>query len=339
MTMHRNILISGVNWLGDCCMTMPALQLLKHKHPEARLTMLAKAKMIPLWEMQPAISETIALQCSPPGTFATAWILRKHRFDAVYICPNSVRSALIPFLAGIPKRVGVAGHRRRALLTDLVDTDGQEEDRQHQMWEYVRLLQLEAHVAEMTPPALRIPPQCLDDIRTRLNITANTPWIGMLPGAARGPSKQWPAEHFVDAAKALQAETGGHVVLLGTASEEPLCRSIADAIGDGAYSLAGRTTMQELAATLSMCRCVICNDSGGMHLAAATGARVVALFGLTDPGKTGPIGHGHQLIMADQVDQRSRDIKRVSMEAAQALRSIPPARGIDAALAILEDTP
>lgn len=339
MTAHRNILISGVNWLGDCCMTMPALQLLKHTYPEARLTMLAKAKMIPLWEMQPAIAATIALQCSPPGTFATAWILRKHRFDAVYICPNSVRSALIPFLAGIPKRVGVAGHRRRALLTDLVDTDGKEENRQHQMWEYVRLLQLEAHVADMKTPALRIPPQCLHDVRTRLGISEDVPWIGMMPGAARGPSKQWPAKHFVDAAITLQAKTGAHIILLGTAAEEPLCRSIANAVGNGAHSLAGRTTMQELAATLSICRCVICNDSGGMHLAAATGTRVVALFGLTDPGKTGPIGEGHQLIMADQVGQRSRDIKRVSMQAAEALRSIPPARVVDAALAILEETP
>ena len=154
-------------------------------------------------------------------------------------------------------------------------------------------------------------------------LSPDLPWVAILPGAARGPSKQWPQEHFVAAAQQIAATHPCRFVILGTPSEAALCEQIAGTLGEAAISLAGKTSLPELTAALARCSTVLCNDSGGMHVAAAVGTRVVALFGMTDPGKTGPLGKGHR-VMGAEGGTHSRDIHRESAEAEACLRSIDP---------------
>ena len=163
------------------------------------------------------------------------------------------------------------------------------------------------------------------------------PFVGVLPGAARGPSKRWPPDRFASVAARLAEENGCRVLVLGTRAERDLCEGMAHAAGPAAVSLAGETSLRDVACLLSLCRVVLCNDSGGMHLAAAAGTRVVAVFGMTDPETTGPLGSGHALVLAEGVE-RSRDIARNSGEAVRALQSIPTHRVYEAAARILAES-
>jgi ADP-heptose:LPS heptosyltransferase len=131
----------------------------------------------------------------------------------------------------------------------------------------------------------------------------------------------------------LKKQTGGGIAVLGSAAESDLCAQVAAGIGSGAVSLAGQTALPELAAILSECALAVSNDSGGMHLAAAVGIPVLAIFGITDPQKTGPLGPRARVLQDSA--QRSRDIPRNSDEAAASLRRITPEKALTATQALL----
>lgn len=329
-----NILISGVNWLGDSCMTMPAIQLFKKKNPTISLSILVKPKLAPLWEMHDDIDHIITLSNGLGGTLATSRKLSSKQFDTAYIFPNSWRSALIPHLSRIPVRTGTPGHKRSFMLTNLVSPSIKITER-HQMWEYVHILDLDDYRNEIELPSLNISNSDLSETQTKFGLSSDNSLVGILPGAARGSSKRWPPDHFITAGKNLISETGCHVAVFGTSGESALCKQVAKEIGESAYNLAGKTSLPELTALLGSCKCVLCNDSGGMHLAAAAGTTVVAVFGLTDPAATGPIGAEHQIISANDVSARSRNIAKESKEAEEALLSIQPNRVSNAAIEIM----
>jgi len=332
MNRDNDILICGVNWLGDACMTMPALQLYYKQNNAPRITVLTKAALKPLWKMHPAVYDTITLETTTAGMFRTSLLVKEKKFNSAYILPNSWRSALIPFMAHIPNRIGQTGHHRQLLLTETTQPDP---NRYHQQWEYAAILKLQ-NIDTLPPPALAVPDDTMQSLAEIMPAGDKSLWIGILPGAARGPSKQWPAEHFIAAAKIIAGSLSVRFAVLGTKTEAPLCKSIAAAIGNSAVSLAGRTSLQQLIAILSRCNTVLCNDSGGMHLAASTETHVVAIYGITDAEKTGPLGKGHRIIQAQGV-KVSRSIPRDSPEARKALASISPQEVAVAALEVIED--
>ncbi len=333
-----NILIVGVNWLGDACMSMPAIQVFRDLHPVARITVLTKPPLIPLWDMQPAINEVRMLDSGPWGLLKTAARLRKANLDTAYIFPNSWRSALVAFLAGIPRRIGAGPRIRFFLLTKPVVLPD-EAKTQHQQWEYAHILGLDPK-AKLPKAALSISPEA--GILPPSD-KADTITIGMIPGAARGRSKQWPVSHFIQTGRLLlKSFPECRFAIFGTAEEATACNHIADAIKSKAISLAGKTTLPALAATLAQCATVICNDSGGMHLAAASGTPVVAVYGRTDPGKTGPLGPAHLCIRADtdgNARDIDRDIDRDDVNAIRALSSIAPERVAAAVIRQLKQHP
>ena len=181
--------------------------------------------------------------------------------------------------------------------------------RAHQVHEYLDLFFPGEIRRTFVPPRLVVPPAALDAMRAKLGALPR-PWISVLPGAARGSSKQWPAERYAEAAAALVAQTGGSIVALGTKAERPPCQ------------------LAELAAVLALSSAVLCNDSGGMHLAAAVGAPLVALYGITDPACTGPLGDRVRILQHS--DRRCRDVPRTSAAAQAALRAIPVAEAVAA---------
>ncbi len=319
------ILIVGVNWLGDGCMTMPALQVLRARHPHARITILVKPPLAALWHLHPAVDAILTLKPGNIGLWQTAAAIRAGKFDTAYTFPNSWRSALVPLLAGIPERIGTGGHSRGILLTHRVRLSPRARAG-HQQWEYADILQL-GDVASLPAPVLRLPPA--DPVWAP--VSGGLPMVGLIPGAARGSSKQWPEAHFIAAAQRIRESHACRFAIFGTAAEAPVCNRIAAALQPDAEALAGRTTLAQLAAGLAACDSVICNDSGGMHLAAAAGTPVVAIYGLTDPAKTGPLGSGHQCIQAEP-QNASRDIARHDPLATEALRRISPGQVAEAVL-------
>jgi len=159
------------------------------------------------------------------------------------------------------------------------------------------------------------------------------PWISLIPGAARGTSKQWPTENYALAAARLMAETGGSVTTLGTRGESDVCQQVAAAAAPNGLNLAGQTSLEELAAVLSLSSAVLCNDSGGMHLAAALGTPLVGLFGITNPDQTGPLGK--QVRILQRSEHRTRDVPRRSAKAEKALRAITVDDTVQTALDLL----
>jgi heptosyltransferase-2 len=307
----EKVLVVSTNWIGDAIMSMPALQLFRATHPETEITVLTKPGLKALWEMQPAVHFVQTLDEMVP----TIVKLRQTYFDRAYIFPNSFRSAFVPFMAGVPRRIGSRGQWRRLMLTEPVCLPSG-----HQQFEYLKILGVQG-----VPPApqLSVPAASFQTLEGKIgNISrSGKAIITLLPGAARGPSKRWPSEHFILLAKKICAQLDAQILLGGGPGDAAVCAEIASAVGSDVISLAGRTTISEWAALLKMSDCVVSNDSGGMHLATAVGTPVIAIFGLTDPSKTGPLGRS---IILQKSALQSRDIARDSDAARLALAAVLP---------------
>ena len=327
----ENILIISPNWLGDAVMAMPAVQRFKKLHPASHLTVLAKPGVAPLWAMHEAVDQVVVLPGGTAATFRMAARLRRQGFSKAFILPNSFRSALIPFLATIPTRRGTAFHGRWAMVDERVRLPAADAQGVplHQAREYLILL-CDAPDGDLADTGFHpSPPRPLDGLPP-----AEGPTIGVVPGAARGDAKRWTG--FAEAVKIVLRDVPAcRVVVAGAKNEMALCSRVAEAIGPAAVSVAGRTSLPEFAALLGHCQLVLCNDSGGMHLASAAGVPVVAVYGLTDPDKTGPIGPGAVVVRAAGV-RPSRDIARNSHAAIAALASIRPEEVARACVAQLE---
>lgn len=321
----ERILIVSTNWIGDAIMSMPALQLFRTARPAAEITVLTKPGLKALWQMHPAADRIETLDETRP----TIAKLRQKRFDCAYIFPNSFRSAFIPFMAGVPRRIGSHGHWRRMLLTETVHLPGG-----HQQFEYLKILGVQG---EPPAPHLNVPEESFNSLNARLAAAgfrpACRPVVTLLPGAARGPSKRWPAAYFTALAKRLREEQSAQILLGGGQGDAAVCAEIAASAGPDVISLAGQTTIQEWAAMLKLSYCVVSNDSGGMHLATAVGTPVVAIFGMTDPKKTGPLGTS---VVLQKSAVQSRDIARDSESARLALEAVTPDEVYAAASGLLK---
>jgi heptosyltransferase-2 len=313
-----SILVRGVNWLGDAVMSTPALLRLRQARPEARLTLLSPEKLAGLWERQPFVDEVLAFSASE-NIWQLGRRLREKKFAAAVAFPNSIRSALELWLAGIPERIGAARLGRSLFLTRALAPaaaafemrkrgvgeirrrikDGGEMVRYpaqaHHVRHYLRLVEALGASPEPTAPRIEVADEEMAAVRGKFGLAraAGRPWFGLNPGAEYGPAKRWPAERFVAAARALREKTQCRWAILGGVGEfalaETISGDIARATGEPALNLAGLTSLRELAAVLKICDLVLTNDTGPMHLAYAVGAPVVAIFGSTSPELTGPV--------------------------------------------------
>ncbi len=337
--------IRGVNWLGDSVMALPALAAYRRAYPGGSLFVGCRPGLEAFWSLCPAVTASFPLPTGWRGDLAAARALRRLGVGRAVVFPNSFRSAWVPFLAGIPERAGFPGHARRFLLTRLVHRISYSGS-VHQALDYFTLLGV---TPEVTPPDLtglmRIPEATVASMAERLRLAAmgwagfpfGAPWIAVAPGAARGGAKRWPVGHFAETAAGIARACGCGVVVCGTAAEREAGEQIRAALPDRAVNLAGATNLAELAAVFRLCRLVVCNDSGAMHLAAAAGTPVAAIFGLTDPARTGPLGPGHAVLTPVGVTGNSA-IARQSDAATAALASIRPETVVAAAVRVLDGT-
>ncbi len=275
------ILIRGSNWLGDSIMSIPAVRAIKRGRPDAHVTVLAPAKIAAIWRLVPEVDEVISL--GRKSLWQARRLIRSRAwFDVGIVFPNSFRVALELWLAGVPRRVGYAGHRRRWLLNQVVRRMERKGPPRHQVEDYLdiaRSLGVDAGVGEIA-------------IAPRQKANGEAKQIGLCPGAEYGPAKRWLPERFA----AVAAATGGEWVLFGTEKDAAVGAEIATALGAQCRNLIGQTTLEQLIEELQKCRLLLTNDTGTMHLATLLGVPVVAVFGSTEPSLTGPLGRGNQIV-------------------------------------------
>jgi heptosyltransferase-2 len=277
-------LIIAPQWIGDAVMSEPLLRALAARG-EA-LTVAALPWVAPVYRAMPQVAEVIEL---PFAHGRLDWSARrrlaaglKGRFDAAYVLPNSLKAALIPFFAGIPKRIGYQGEGRYLLLNQRLPNPAGRPP----MVAFYRALAGAAVADEQ--PHLHFDTARLQQATAAVSLSPQGYWA-FAPGAEYGPAKCWPASHYAELARALHAAHGLPVVLLGSSKEAGLCDEIANAAPGTCLVLAGKTSLIDAMALIAAARGVVSNDSGLMHVAAAFGIPQVAVFGSTSPEHTPPL--------------------------------------------------
>jgi heptosyltransferase-2 len=304
----RKILIRGVNWIGDAVLTLPAIREVRKAFPDAYIALLVKPLAADIFKGNPDINEIIVYEDrfnSFIGRIKLARLLRARGFDAAILLQNAFDAALITWLAGIPERVGYKRDFRGMLLTKPVPVR-MEIHGQHQVFYYLDLL-----IESLNIKPGDVKPQMYledDEIReavtllnSSLNLTSETPLIGINPGATYGSAKRWMPERFAEVIERAIRELDCRVVLFGSGSETEIAKDITSQtlFPESTFlNLAGKTSLRRLAALISECDAFITNDSGPMHIASALRVPVVAIFGSTDSNATGPFGEGHKVVSA-----------------------------------------
>lgn len=328
------VLAIGLNWIGDTIMAMPAIRAWRRRRPDARLRILARRPMDELWRRHGAADEVDVLPPGAAGTLRAGMAQRRWRPDVVVVMPHSIRSTLLALMCGAPARWALTGAGRSRLGFHVVAPPAAPAWR-HQQFEYAALW-LGAD-AEWELDAPRIAPT-EEDRRAAAALLHGVPpgrRVAVMPGAARGESKRWPADRFAAVAARLAAEEGCAILAMGSASERSACEAVAVAAGARGRNLAGRTTLPLWAAVLAACDMAIANDSGGAHLAAAVGVAGVAVFGRTDPERTGPLHPGWRIVAAP--GPRARDVSRADRDAVRRLLAIPSEAVYAACRAVLAE--
>jgi heptosyltransferase-2 len=292
MAERERLLVRAPNWIGDAVISLGFLAALRKRRPEAEVSVLANLRVSGVFRGHPAVGGLIDFR-QGESLFSAASRARGREFGICYVLPLSFSSAAVAFLAGIPARIGYDAEWRGWLLTKGLRYHRKGFRSRHLLEGYCRLL---GEDAKPEDPEISLSPEETAAAAGWLEKRGlKGPLAGFGPGATFGPAKRWPRERWIGLGRRL-AERGGEILAFGSDEEQGLCREIADGIGRGAVSCAGETDLRQSAALLSKCGLFVTNDTGAMHLAAASGSRVVALFGSTNPAWTRPWGRGHSVL-------------------------------------------
>ncbi len=311
------VVVRSPNWLGDAVMSVPAIRSMKRGRPDLELTVLVPSKLAEFWKAVEEVDHVIPIKAGE-SLFSVAARLRVLAFDAAVVFPNSLRTGLEVWLAGIPRRVGFAGHARKSLLNQICQKplelsvesgDGEAEVplNGHQIYHYLRLAQYiggqsleqrEWFADRKAPYRNHTEEAASPDFRWKLAVC---------PGAEFGPAKRWFPERFAEAMHGLSLRQPCEWHLLGVQKDQPVGARIEQVLSNyclpGAesgpvrvHNWMGKTSLRELIVLLKSCDALLTNDTGTMHLAVMLGVPVVAVFGSTEPRATGPVGRMHKVL-------------------------------------------
>jgi heptosyltransferase-2 len=294
------IMIRATNWVGDAIMALPALRAVRQRHPDAAISIVARPYVADIYRDQQICDELIPYD---PNGVHRGWSgreklaadLRNRKFDIALLLQNAFDAAWLAWRAQIPQRIGYARDSRSLLLTKAIPVPKSGEIPAHEKFYYLELLRRAGWLDQLTDEphiALRVP----DAARQRATQTLlengarpHTARIAVGAGASYGSAKCWPPERFAKSLNALLSHTDADVILFGTPGELPVSTAIASELQRAPINLTGKTSIADLPALLSQCHLFLGNDSGAMHVAAAVGLPVVAIFGPTDPNGTAPV--------------------------------------------------
>jgi heptosyltransferase-2 len=283
------LVVRAPNWVGDAVLSLGAVRDLRRNFPAARLEVMARPWVAPLYE---AVAEVDGVRESLG--FAPDRRALRGAFDAAVLLPNSFAAAATARAAGIPERWGYATDGRGPLLTRRARVPVEVRGRS-QVY-YYRAMLAGVGLAVSAAPDVRLAALPAWSERAAALLGAPGPWIGLNPGAFFGSAKRWEPTRYAAAGERLARETGARVAIVGGTLERPLGEAIAASLSVPARVLCGETTLGELVGVLAALRILLTNDSGPMHLAAALGVPVVAVFGPTDWRETRPVGERSRLV-------------------------------------------
>ncbi len=306
----RGILIIAPNWIGDAVMTQPLLAKLKLLYPESIIDVLASNWVAPIYRACPEVNDVIEAKFKHKEL---QWGLRKQlanelsekKYQACFVLPNSFKSALIPWLANIPFRIGYRGELRYGLINFALENPSKVM-RPPMVEHYMALSQLieaddQKSAINALIPKLNISPLALQSVENKLqaaNINLNSFYV-MCPGAEYGPTKRWPTEYFAKLAQNLIAsDPKNQIILLGSKSDHSLAQEITQLANstNNLHNWCGNTSLDEAIALIGLSKSVVSNDSGLMHIAAALKTPQVAIFGSSDPAHTPPLSENAKVI-------------------------------------------
>ena len=301
----ERLLIRSTNWIGDAVMTTPAVRAARHHFPAARISLLAKPWVVPVFAHSPQVDEIIVYDArgrhrGAMGPIRLARDLRRGRFDAAILLQNAIEAALIAFLAGIPVRAGFDTDGRRLLLTHAVHRT-RAIKAIHQTGYYLKMLEgiginargqfLELHLGIEDR-------QRAQAILARHGVTSARRVVGLNPSATFGPAKQWFPERYAALGDRLGRDLDAAIMIFGGPSDRDLGRRITGLMQTPAVDLSGRTQLGEAMALIARCNVFVTNDSGLMHVAAALNTPLVAIFGSTNPVTTAPYSPTSRVVQA-----------------------------------------
>lgn len=298
-----SLLVLAPNWLGDAVMALPAIAALRRLHSGTRCVVAARPSLADLFDLVDGIDAVVRLASPSSGG---AWVrvtedvarVRQLGARRAVLLPNSLRAGLLAWYAGIPERCGYRADLRGLLLTRRV---ARPRGRVHQVDYYAHLASALGAASAEREPRLDVAADVRDEGAASLRNAGwdgRSPLLGVAPGAAFGGAKRWPEKRFAGVLARLAADAGVTSVLVGSRADTTATSTVAEEAGKisggaGArrpIDLSGRTNLRQLAGVVANCSAFLSNDSGAMHLAAAVGVPVVAVFGPTDERVTAPLG-------------------------------------------------
>lgn len=286
-------LVVAPSWIGDTIMAQPLFARLHSKNPGLQLDALAPNWVAPVLQRMPQITDVIDSpfghgQLSLKARWKLARQLATHQYDAVYVLPNSIKSALVPYMAGIPQRIGFTGEARYGLINIRHTLD---KLALPQMVERFSLLAEPPGSALSKPishPKIRSTAADQEKTLAELSLQRPSNLVAFCPGAEYGPAKRWPASHFATLAKLL-AVRGCAIWLFGSPKDQAIAEEISGLAPGLCRNLCGATSLTQAIDLLALAKLVVCNDSGLMHVAAALDRPLVTLYGSSSPGFTPPL--------------------------------------------------
>lgn len=295
------ILVVAPNWIGDALLAQPLFARLKEKNPGVVIDALAPPWTAPVLRRMPEISEVIPApfnhgELKLGARWRLGRSLRSRAYDETIVLPNSLKSALIPFFAGIPVRTGFAGEMRYGLLNRVHRLDARKVPLMAERYAQLAEMPGESAALPLRHSTLRVDETNRAAQLNRLGLSCEKTMVAFCPGAEYGPAKRWPARHFAALAKTLAAR-GRAVWLFGSDKDRAIGEEIAKLSEGAAINLCGKTDLASAIDLLSIAAAAVTNDSGLMHVAAGVGIPVVALYGSSSPEHTPPLSNNARTLL------------------------------------------
>ena len=286
-------LVVGPAWVGDMVMAQSLFMTLRESNPDMAVDVVAPGWSLPLLARMPQIRDAIEL---PVGHGRFAWgvrrrigiSLRDRYYEQAIVLPRSFKSALIPFHARAIRRTGYRGETRYGLLNDIRKLDASVLTRTVDRFVALGRSVDDAQPPPVPQPGLRIDRENRDRLIETLSLDIEAPVVAMMPGAEYGPAKCWPLEYYGQLAREL-ADSGHVIWLLGSRGDHAAGQTIVETSRGAAVNLCGQTRLEDTVDLLSIAGRAVTNDSGLMHIAAAVGCHVVAIYGSSNPNYTPPL--------------------------------------------------
>lgn len=288
----EKILIVGPAWIGDMVMAQSLFITLKKRFPGTIIDVIAPTWSVPVLSRMPEVNSSIQLDVAHKKLsfwkrVKTGIKLRSNHYSRAIIIPRSLKAAIVPYMSKIPVRTGYRGEMRYGLLNDIrkLDKDILTQTVQRQV---ALGLPVNANLPPETPyPKLKVDNQNQKVLLSRLELNTDKPIVGLIPGAEYGPAKQWPVNSFAQLTEKL-ISAGHQVWIFGSEKDRTLGNTITGKKVN-AKNLCGKTSLTDVVDLIDLCQCVITNDSGLMHIAAATSKKIIAIYGSSTPLYTPPL--------------------------------------------------